>query len=541
MKKLALALLGLLAASVLWAQEAGVTGRVLSKTGRQAVENARVCLYQGSGLVAETRADAKGNFKLSGLPEGNYTLIILAPDFLENHLAVALQEGRVKNVFNIMLQAVHHVGADQPETLFGSTDIVNNLSRQFFPQLRYGTRGLQEQDYYLAGVHLDGETLSHSGLAEALRENRTVTGAALDDVFGGLNGTVSIDGTASAFRRGLHTSLYTDNAQYHLLGQASYSTGQLPGGWVISADAAAHTPNLTERADMRTASGYLGADRALTQGSRLSAALLYAGDPLAFLRYSYAPSHKINAFVTALGQFSRGREQLHLSGGVRSQLSAHWSLMGGADARLSLADVENRRLEAWAGALYQWRRWAFQAAFQSRSLCQSGESLLNLEGKIQVQYQAVNSRLWASVGGIHQTGAEPFRWAGDINWSYNTNGINVRTTAYALSREDGLGYGAELGFKLPVLVVPNLFLQGLACMGAGRCLSGGVAWSKGASYASADVLDTQEVLSMQFQGGHSWTLGHSVLGLSAGLKTQLSAAPVPLPRWNYLLHLYYRI
>ena len=541
MRKLILVLGGLLASAVLWAQEAGVKGRVLSKLGRQAVENARVCLYQGSYLAAETRSDEKGNFLFSDLQEGDYTLVILATEYLENHLSVNVQEGKVKNLYNIMLHAVYHAGIDQPEVLFGSNDIVSSLARQDFPQMRYGARGLRERDYYLAGVHLSEGVVARSGLSEAFRENRTVEGAAMDDVFGGLNGATSIDGTAGSFRSGLHTSLYSNNALAYLWGQASYSTGTLPGGWVISADASAHTADLSPYPTAQSASGYLGADKILSPSGRLSAALLYSATPLAFIRYTYTPSRRTRAFVTALGELSRGSEQLHLSGGVNSRLSKHWTLQGGMDTRLSLVTVENRQLEAWAGVVYLLRHWSFQMAFQSLAQRLNGASWLKWQGKTSVQYYAGNTRLWASLGGAKLPGDQPFRWAGDLNWSYNTNGINVRATAYAISRDDGLGYGAELGFKLPVLVVPNLSLQGLACMGNGRYLSGGLCWSKGASFASADILNTNELVSLLFKGGHTWTLGRSILGLSAGLKTQLSTVTTRLPRWNYLIRLTYCI
>ncbi len=541
MRKLALVLLGLLATAVLWAQEGGVKGRVLSKMGRYGVENARVCLYQGTNLVEETRSDKKGNFLISGLLEGDYTLVVLATEFLEIHLSVNVQEGRVKNLFNIMLQAVYHVGTDQPEVLFGSTDIVNSLARQDFAQARYGARGLQDRDYYLAGVHLTEDVVARSGLFEAFRENRTVEGASIDDVFGGMNGTTSIDGTAGSFRSGLHTSLYTNNALAHLWGQASYSTGSLSNGWVVSADASAHTADLSPDPSAQIASGYLGADKTFSPSSRLSAAFLYTASPLAFVRYTYTPTRRTRAFVTALSELTRGSEQLHLSGGVNSQLSKHWILQGGVDSQLSLVNVENRRLEVWAGAAYLIRRWSFQMAFQSQSQRLSGASWLNWQGKASVQYFAGNTRLWASVGGSQLPGEQPVRWSGDLNWSYNSNGINVRVTAYAITREDGFSYGTELGFKLPVLVVPNLSLQGLAFMGNGRYLSGGLCWSKGASFASADVLNTNSAVSLLFKGGHTWTLGRSLLGLSAGLKTHLSAAYTLLPRWNYLIRLTYRI
>ena len=541
MRKLSLILLGLLATTVLWAQEAGVKGRVLSKMGRSAVENARVCLYQGTNLVEETRSDNKGYFLISGLPEGDYTLVILATEFLENHLSVNVQEGKVKNLYNLMLNSVYHVGTDEPEVLFGSTDIVNSLARQDFPQARYGARGLQDRDYYLAGVHLTEDVVSRSGLFEAFRDNRTVEGADMDDVFGGLNGTTSIDGTAGSFRSGLHTSLYSNNALAHLWGQASYSTGTLPGGWVISADASAHTADLSPNPSTQLASGYLGADKIFSPSSRLSAAFMYTATPMAFVRYTYTPTRRTQAFVTALGELARGSEQTHLSGGINSQLSKHWTIQGGLDSRLSLVNVRDRHLEAWAGAAYLLRRWSFQLAVQSQAQRLGETSWLNWQGKTSVHYFAGNTRLWASVGGFQLHGEQPVRLAADLNWSYNSNGINVRATAYAITRDDGLGYGAELGFKLPVLIVPNLSLQGLAFMGNGRYLSGGLCWSKGASFVSADVLDNNALVALLFKGGHTWTLGRSILGLSAGLKTHLSSAYTLLPRWNYLLRLTFKI
>lgn len=519
----------------------GIKGRVFSRLDKQAVEQATVVVMQKARPVAKVETNDKGSFEASGLADGQYVLVVSAPGLLETRVKVTVSDGRVRNVFNVLLQEVPHVADDHPEALFGSSDIVSNLSRYYFPSLRDASRGLEGKDYYLAGVHLDGKMLLGSALSESFRRSTLLEGAQTRDFFGGFNGAVSIDGTASAFRSGFRAGLYSNNAFWYGRAQASYSTGAMHDGWVVSADIGAHTPSLSAYAGQQWGSAYLGADKIVNAKSRFSAAVLYANAPLSFLRYTYMPSERTSAYVTALGQFSPGNQHLHLAGGINSHLSSHWLVMGGADVRIALHDLDDRRMEAWAGAAYQLHRWMFNMAVQAGSLRQMGEAFVSWQGKAGVQYIAGKSRVWASAGGFHLHNEEALRWSGDVNWSFNANGFNVRTTAYALSRPDGLGYGAEVGFRLPLLIIPNLSVQGLGCVGKTRHFSGGLAWGKDAGYVSADILDDDSLFSLNLQGGKLWVLGRSRLGISASLRTLLSATSLPLPKVNYLINLFYKI
>lgn len=519
----------------------GVKGRVFSRLDKQAVEKATVVVMHKARPVARTQTNEKGSFEARGLQDGQYVLVVSAPGLLETRLKVTVADGRVKNVFNVLLQEVPHVADDHPEALFGSTDIVSNLSRYYFPYLRDASRGVEGKDYYLAGVHLDGKTLLGSALSESFRRSTLTEGTEVGDYFGGFNGTVGIDGTASAFRTGFRASLYSNNAFWYGRAQASYSTGVMQDGWVVSADVGAHSPALSAYAGQQWGSAYLGADKIVNAKSRFSAAILYANAPLSFLRYTYTPSARTSAYLTALGQFSPDSQKLHLAGGINSRISSHWRVMGGADVRIALRDLDDRRMEAWAGASYQVSRWVFNLAALASSLRQMGEAFVSWQGKAGAQYQAGSSRIWASVGGFQFHEEEALRWSGDINWSYNANGFNVRTTAYMLTRSDGLGYGAEVGFRLPLLIIPNLSVQGLGCVGKTRHFSGGLAWSKDAGYVSAELLDNDSLFSLNLQGGKFWVLGRSRLGVSASLRTLLSETSLPLPKVNYLVNLYYKI
>ena len=542
MRKLALIVIGLLMATLLWAQETGVKGKVLSKAGRYPVENARVRLYRQARSVAETRTDKKGAFRLTGVEAGEYVLLIQSPDYLENRVSVTVAEGRIKDVFNVMLQSVPHAAAVQPEAAHGSSDVVKNLSAASFP-LQRNVRG-EQRDYYLAGVHLDQKTLWQTGLSEALRANKTVDGAAMDDVFGGLYGTTSIDGTAGSLRSGLRTNLTTNNAMYHFLGQASYSTGdKIKDGWVISADASYHTPALSRLVRGNAVSAYVGADKQLDSVGRLSVAYLHTHAPIAFFKYTYEPSKLLSAYFTGLGQFGKGDERLHAAGGFQSKIGAHWTLSGGADLQVVLSGSAGHRAETWFAGRYQIQRWSMRAALQGRYQRLTGVDHFTWQAKTEVQYQMKNSKAWMSAGMFRFPLEQRPRWSADLNWSYSSNGINVRTTGYLLSKQGKLTPGAELGFRTPVFIIPNVSLQGVALLGPVRRYSGGLSWNKGAASVSADTQYLLNALSLNFQGGYSWKLPQGVLGFSSGLKVRLNNAQlrIPLPRWNYLLNLFYRI
>ncbi|MBR0083916.1 MAG: carboxypeptidase regulatory-like domain-containing protein, partial [Bacteroidales bacterium] len=243
MKRMLLAALAAIALSFsLSAQDytGGVKGTVVNRNGRQPIEKARLVLSKGAEQVAETETLEDGSFSIPGLPDGMYTLTIVAPDFLDNQVQVTVNDGYVKNMFNLGMTAVNRIteidddsfGAfdmedsgynDNPTILFGSNDVFNNIAGYNFSAVRFRARGYasESQDVYLAGVRLNDAVTGYSpfslwsGLNEAMRSKETVSGAEVSDFgFGGYNGLTNIFGNAASVRKGLRGSVLTNSTLY---------------------------------------------------------------------------------------------------------------------------------------------------------------------------------------------------------------------------------------------------------------------------------------------------------------------------------------
>lgn len=176
-KKLILAFAALLAAVSLFAQEdptGGVKGTVVDRNGRRPVENARLILMQGAKEITTVNSAEDGTFFIPGLKNGMYTLRIMAPDYLETQVQVTVNNGYVKNMFNLSLSSAQRLDdvdddnfslfdlensgySDNPTILFGSNDVFDNITGFNFSAVRFRARGYssESQDIYLAGVRLN--------------------------------------------------------------------------------------------------------------------------------------------------------------------------------------------------------------------------------------------------------------------------------------------------------------------------------------------------------------------------------------------------
>ena len=110
-KRIILAFAALLGSVALLAQEptGGVKGTVVNRNGRVPVEKARLVLMNGAAEVATATSAQDGTFLIPGLPDGMYTLLIQAPDFLDSQVQVTVNDGYVKNMFNLSVTAVSQV------------------------------------------------------------------------------------------------------------------------------------------------------------------------------------------------------------------------------------------------------------------------------------------------------------------------------------------------------------------------------------------------------------------------------------------------
>ena len=258
-KKLTIALAALLCALGLNAQTftGGVKGTIVSRSDRTPVPGADLELYQGSTLVATGISDGNGGFLIENLDNGMYELVIRAQDFLENRVNFAVNDGYMKNMFNLSLTrgaVVTDVDVDNlvefdmddtgyndsPTVLFGQNDVFNNLAGYNFSSVRYRVRGYssESQDVYLAGVKMNDAITGYSpfslwsGLNEATRTKYTVNGSEISDYgLGGYNGLTNIPGNALSVRKGWRGSVLTNSQLYRLRLMMTYASGPRDDGW----------------------------------------------------------------------------------------------------------------------------------------------------------------------------------------------------------------------------------------------------------------------------------------------------------------------
>ena len=303
MKRLITILAAALCSTVLFAQEytGGVTGTVVNRNGRQPVENARLVLMQGATEITSTQTEIDGTFQILDLPNGMYTLVITAPDFLESHVQVTVNDGYVKNMFNLSLTSMEKVAEvdddtfsafdmegsgynDNPTILFGANDVFNNIAGYNFSSVRFRARGYasESQDVYLAGVRLNDAITGYSpfslwsGLNEAMRSKETVNGTETSDFgFGGYNGLTNIFGNASNVRKGLRGSVLSNSTLYRLRLMGSYASGMTDKGWAWAVNVSARLGgnDWIDGVYYRSFAYYFAADKKINDANMLSFAI----------------------------------------------------------------------------------------------------------------------------------------------------------------------------------------------------------------------------------------------------------------------------
>ena len=259
MKRLITTLTAVLCGAILLAQEptGGVRGVVVSRGDRQPVENARIVLLQGAAELADTQSAEDGSFLFTGLEDGMYTLVITCPEYLESSVQVTVNDGYVKNMFNLSLTSVQRLMEidddafaffdmddsgynDNPSILFDANDVFNNIAGYNFSAVRFQARGYssESQDVYLAGVKMNDAITGYSpfslwsGLNEAMRSKETVNGTEVSDYgLGGYNGLTNIFANASSVRKGWRGSVLTNSSLYRLRLMGTYASGPLDNGW----------------------------------------------------------------------------------------------------------------------------------------------------------------------------------------------------------------------------------------------------------------------------------------------------------------------
>lgn len=255
LKSLLFLLLAVTTATVSWAQDGGVRGKVVSRLGREALSNVKVTL-ESTGLTVTT--DENGNFEIENLPAGNHRITFTTPDFEELDMVVRVGN-TVKDLQSVVVSPLTSPEAfdDQifaeldmdssssdeqplPSALSASKDVFTNIASYRFSEMRFNVRGYdsQYQDIYLNGIRFNDAMTGYgpwslwSGLNDATRNQETISGLGFTDYgLGGIAGQTNINARASQMRKGLRVSVSNATQLYRFRVMVSYASGQLDNGW----------------------------------------------------------------------------------------------------------------------------------------------------------------------------------------------------------------------------------------------------------------------------------------------------------------------
>lgn len=304
LKKLSLAASMLLCSVLMTAQDitGGVKGTVISRGDRSPVGGAKLTLFSGAEVVAQTKTAPEGTFFIENLADGVYALVIEGDDFLQSTVNVTVNDGYVKNLFSLSLTPAQVVSdtpdatiaefdlddsgySDSPTLLFQSNDVFTSQVSYNFSSVRFKLRGYnsESQDVYLAGVRMNDALTGYSpfslwsGLNEATRAKDDVIGLETSKYgLGGYNGLTNINGSASAMRKGLRGSVLTNSSLYRLRLMLSYGSGMKDNGWAYAFNVSARLGDndWIKGVYYQSFAYYLGAEKQFDDAHRIGFMLL---------------------------------------------------------------------------------------------------------------------------------------------------------------------------------------------------------------------------------------------------------------------------
>ena len=236
------------------AQEGGVKGKVVSRTGRMPIDGVNVTLTPGE---ITTTTNANGEFIFYNLEKGEYKLQFEVMDYETLTLAVRVDQlirdiNQVIMVPDISTQVLDDAifaeydnetledAQSLPSSLSASKDVFNNIASYKFSEMRFNLRGYDSQysSVYMNGILLNDAMTGYtpwslwSGLNDVTRNQLTTSGLQMADVgVGGIGGTTNILSRPSQLRKGFRASLANGNSMYAFRGMVTWASGLMDNGW----------------------------------------------------------------------------------------------------------------------------------------------------------------------------------------------------------------------------------------------------------------------------------------------------------------------
>ncbi len=241
----------------LYGQENGISGRIVTRVGRQPISDVKLTLNTPSPMVVVS--DAGGNFVFSNIPQGAWRIKAEALDFIPAEINVKA-DGTMKDIGMVTMVrdiaattldegSVIEFNTDQedaesmPVTLSASRDVFDNVAAYSFGEMRFRPRGYDTglADVYFNGIYMNDALTGYTpwslwtGLNDAVRNQETSSGIETAVYgLGGINGTTNINAQASQLRKGYRFSLVGATNNYAFRAMATYASGMSDNGWAYA-------------------------------------------------------------------------------------------------------------------------------------------------------------------------------------------------------------------------------------------------------------------------------------------------------------------
>ena len=245
------------------AQNSALSGIVVDATSFEKISGAQITI---EGSTFKTTSDSKGifNFSDENLPNGDQILIFSKPGYTLLRLPVILNAGEKKDLDLVPLQidlfreqlqigiislSDNELNGDESSIdnvsglLHASRDVFLNAAAFDFSQTFFKPRGIDSEygKVYINGIEMNKlfsgrpQWSNWGGLNDMQRNQVFTMGLVPGEVgFGGLAGSTNIIMRASKYGKGGRISYAAANRSYTGRVMASYSSGELHGGWAYS-------------------------------------------------------------------------------------------------------------------------------------------------------------------------------------------------------------------------------------------------------------------------------------------------------------------
>ncbi len=258
MKKLILLTLAVTACLSLWAQDYGsIRGTVISRADKAYLAEVKVVLNTPHQQTTYSTTP-KGEFVFTNVPAGVWEMVFETYDYTSARVTIKVDPGAERTITVSLTPETRSTGVedsayaefdtegaddsyqDMPVSLSATKDVFDNIASYKFGALRFRPRGYEStsQEVYFNGILFNDAQTGYSpwslwgGLNDVTRNQEASSGLSIGgNGIGSVNGTTSINATASQVRQGFRAGLAHANGQYLLRAMVTYASGERPSGW----------------------------------------------------------------------------------------------------------------------------------------------------------------------------------------------------------------------------------------------------------------------------------------------------------------------